>query len=72
LGGWCEKLTETDTEGTGDTEPVEEETFLEDMTKAELIEYAESIGVEVEKRANKADIIKAIEEADSLNTNLPE
>lgn len=71
-GGWCEKLTETDTEETGDAEIVEEEIFLEDMTKAELIEYAESIGVEVDKRANKADIVKAIEEADSLNTNLPE
>ena len=72
VGGWCEKLTATDTDNVDETETVEEEKDLEELTKNELIKYAASIGVEVNKKANKSDIIKAIEEADIPNTNLPE
>ena len=42
-------------------EEAEEEPDLEGMTKAELIEYAESIGVEVRESWTKAEIIAAIE-----------
>lgn len=72
VGGWCEKLTETDTDSVDEAEIVEEEKALNEMTKDELIEYATSIGIEINEKARKADIIKAIYEADSLNTNLPE
>lgn len=36
---------------------------LDDMTKAELVEYAEKNGITVDKEARKADIIAAIEAA---------
>ncbi len=38
---------------------------LEDMTKAELLALAEQKGVEVDKQANKATILAAIQAADS-------
>ena len=73
VGGWCEKLTATDTNNDDESvELFEEEKDLEEMTKDELIQYAASIGVEINKKANKSDIIKAIEEADIPNTNLLE
>lgn len=41
-------------------EQVEEAIDLEDMTKAELIAYAEANGIEVEAKSRKAEIIAAI------------
>lgn len=73
VGGWCEKLTvPTQNDDNESVELNEEEKDLEEMTKDELIQYAASIGVEVNKKAKKSDIIKAIEEADIPDTNLPE
>lgn len=37
---------------------------LEDMTKDELLEHADSVGAEVSKSDNKADIVKAIKKAE--------
>lgn len=45
-------------------EESEEPADLEGMTKAELIEYAQSIGVEVRESWTKAEIIAAIEGAE--------
>ena len=41
-------------------EQVEETIDLEDMTKAELIAYAEQRGIEVDAKSRKAEIIAAI------------
>lgn len=41
-------------------EQVEEAIDLEDMTKAELIAYAEQRGIEVDAKSRKAEIIAAI------------
>lgn len=41
-------------------EQVEETIDLEDMTKAELIAYAEANGIEVDAKSRKAEIIAAI------------
>ena len=41
-------------------EQVEEAIDLEDMTKAELIAYAEANGIEVDAKSRKAEIIAAI------------
>lgn len=41
-------------------EQVEEAPDLEDMTKAELIAYAEQRGIEVDAKSRKAEIIAAI------------
>lgn len=40
----------------------ERATRLEAMTKAELIEYAEANGIEIDKSARKADILEKIKE----------
>jgi len=37
---------------------------LEDMTKDELLEHADSVGAEVSKSDNKAEIVKAIKKAE--------
>lgn len=42
------------------TEQVETAPDLEDMTKAELIAYAEANGIEVDAKSRKAEIIAAI------------
>jgi hypothetical protein len=48
--------------------PFEEElveTDLSDMTKAELLEYAKEIGVEIVGNKNKAEIVDLITEAEN-------
>ena len=42
------------------TDEVEEAPDLEDMTKAELIAYADEHGIEVDAKSRKAEIIAAI------------
>lgn len=42
------------------TDEVEEAPDLEDMTKAELIAYADEHGIEVDAKSRKAEIIVAI------------
>lgn len=42
------------------TDEVEEAIDLEDMTKAELVAYAEANGIEVDAKSRKAEIIAAI------------
>lgn len=49
-----------------------EEKSLEEMTKAELLQYAESIGVEVNNRDTKEKIIKSITDADIPDTGFPQ
>ena len=41
-------------------EPIEEEINLEDMTKKEIIKYAEKKGIELNPRMTKADMIKEL------------
>lgn len=50
----------TPDEVEGAPEQVEEAIDLEDMTKAELIAYAEQRGIEVDAKSRKAEIIAAI------------
>lgn len=49
-----------------------EEKSLEEMTKPELLQYAESIGVEVNNRDTKEKIIKSITDADIPDTGFPQ
>lgn len=65
--GCCEIVADVD-----ETELHEETKDLAEMKKAELIEYAASIGVEIDGKMTKADIIKTITDADTLNTEFPE
>lgn len=68
--GLCEMLTEEKIENsTVETDSIKD---LNEMTKAELISYAKSIGVEVDAKANKASIIDTIKEADTLDTSMPQ
>lgn len=71
--GLCEILP--DAKGNGDigkAELHEEEIDLEKMSKADLIKYAENIGVEIDGKATKAEIIREIESADAPNTEFPQ
>jgi hypothetical protein len=47
----------------GEFDPPKTADDLDAMTKAELIEHAKSVGVEVSETATKGDVRKAIEEA---------
>jgi hypothetical protein len=70
--GLCEILSDVEVGGgISEAERHEEEKDLEKMTKAELIKYAESIGVYVDSKATKAEIISEIESADAPNTEFP-
>lgn len=51
---------EPSTPSTTAPDEVEEAPDLEDMTKAELIAYAEQRGIEVDAKSRKAEIIAAI------------
>lgn len=51
---------EPSTPSTATPDEVEEAPDLEDMTKAELIAYAEQRGIEVDAKSRKAEIIAAI------------
>lgn len=53
----------TDAENEPESEPESAEKALADMTKAELLEYAQEHGVEVYESWTKAEIIAAIEAA---------
>jgi hypothetical protein len=57
-------------EGEGNTERIDpepvqpaEQPNLDEMTKAELLEHAASLGVDVDESATKADIRAVIEQA---------
>jgi hypothetical protein len=62
--GLCEML--------GDAEEIDETKDLDEMTKPELIAYAESIGVEVDNKDTKAKIIEKITLADMPETDIPQ
>lgn len=68
--GLCEMLTDdekiTSEGGKEDTKD------LDKMTKPELIEYAEKIGVEVDNNDTKAIIIEKITSADTPATGIPQ
>ena len=68
--GLCEMLDDSDAV-TSAAEIDETKDFAE-MTKAELIEYAESIGVEVDGKDTKAKIIEKITTADMPATDIPQ
>ena len=68
--GVCEMLTGEITENS--TVEADSAKDLDEMTKAELIAYAESVGIEVDTKANKANIIKTITEADTPDTGMPQ
>ena len=59
--GYCEVVDNNDVE---EAETINEEICLEEMTKTQLIEFAEQIGVEVSGRETKAQIIEKIEQAE--------
>ena len=70
--GLCEILP--DVFGSGDiseAELHEEEIDLEKMSKSDLIKYAKSIGIEIDGKATKAELIREIESADAPNTEFP-
>ncbi len=70
--GLCEVLFDVEVDGDiSEAELHEEEIDLEKMTKAELIEYAENIGVEVDGKDTKAKIIEKITQADMPATDIP-
>ena len=65
--GLCEML------GAGDAPDMDgEEKDLDEMTKPELIAYAESIGVDVDSRDTKAKLIEKITNADAPATGVPQ
>ena len=45
---------------------------IAEMSKKELLEYAKNIGVEVNEKANKAEIIETIINADMPATDVPQ
>jgi len=51
-------------EGTGGSAREEEADPLDSMTKAELIDYAAGLGVDVDESATKADIRAVIDQAE--------
>ena len=62
-----EEVAEDEIAESDDAEEVEsedsEEKGLADMTRPELLEYAETSGIEVDKKARKDDLVKMIESA---------
>lgn len=71
--GLCEVVSGVDVDGDiGEAESHEEEIDLETMTKPELIEFAESIGVELDGKETKAKLIEKISSVDAPNTEFPQ
>lgn len=70
--GLCEMVSCVEVDGDiSETELHEEETDLEKMTKPELIKYADDMGIEVDGKATKAQIIEKITQADMPATDIP-
>ena len=67
--GLCEMLSD---EETTQAEEIVEAKILEEMSKAELIEYAENNGIEVDGKDTKAKIIEKITSADMPATDIPQ
>ena len=67
--GLCEMLSD---EESAPAEEISEANSLEDMTKAELIEYAANNGIEVDGKDTKAKIIEKITSADMPATDIPQ
>ena len=70
--GLCEILFDEVAGDISEAELHEDEIDLEKMSKADLIKYAESIGIEVDGKATKAEIIKKILSVDTPNTEFPQ
>jgi len=68
--GLCELLSGASTDNS--TDETDREKDLDEMTKAELIAYADDIGVKVDEKAKKADIIATIMNADRPATDFPQ
>jgi hypothetical protein len=51
-------------EGEGGSPPAEQENPLDAMTKAELLDHAAGLGVDVDETATKADIRAVIDQAE--------
>ena len=58
--GYCEVV---DNDDTNEAEQIDDEICLDEMTKKQLIEYAEQLGVEVSDKETKAQIIEKITQA---------
>ncbi len=69
LSGLCE-LVDGDFEAETDAE-IKEGVDLEELTKKELIAYAEQLGIEIDGRSTKAEIIEKIVSADAPTTEMP-
>ena len=68
--GVCELLSEETNKNS--TIETDSEKDLNEMTKTELIAYAKSIGVEVDAKATKTNIIETITGADMPETGIPQ
>ena len=69
LNGLCE-VVDGDYEPEADAE-IKDGVDLEELTKKELIAYAEQLGIEVDGRSTKAEIIEKIVSADAPTTEMP-
>ncbi len=69
LSGLCE-IVDGDFETETDAE-IEEGVDLEELTKKELIAYAEQLGIELDSRSTKAEMIEKIVSADAPTTEMP-
>lgn len=69
LSGLCE-IVDGDFGNEADAE-IADGVDLEELTKKELIAYAEQLGIEVDGRSTKAEIIEKIVSADAPTTEMP-
>ena len=82
LSGLCE-IVDGDYEAEADAE-IKDGTFepeaeaeikdgvdLEELSKKELIAYAEQLGIELDSRSTKAEMIEKITSADAPTTEMP-
>lgn len=69
LDGLCE-LVDGDFEAETDAE-IKEGVDLEELSKKELIAYAEQLGIKLDSRSTKAEMIEKIVSADAPTTEMP-
>lgn len=70
--GLCEVVSGVEVDGNIGEAELHEEIDLEKMTKPELIKYADDMGIEVDGKATKTEIIKKITSVDTPNTEFPQ